>query len=374
VLVTKIRWVERMIGAAILARRYRHKIRLASKQFPIVDDPELSAAIRKRFNGYSFDLWHKVYAAASGRTSVDYLPEDLFYNVFESRLNPRHRKEAYKDKNHYDRLGWSCLPETVFRIINGRLFDPSYQMIDLESALQLAQATGLSEFVAKPARATGGGVGVGFLDLGQLASFAAAQLKPNADWIVQHPIRQHEEMSRLHPSCVNTLRIITIRMAAAVTVVSAFVRIGTGTTRVDNLTAGKSIAVGVEQGGRLGKSAYDDDLRRCDVHPDHGYAFDQFIIPSFSAAQQTCIRLHQSIPELDLISWDMAISHDGTPIVVEFNIRRQDVNTSQVCSGPVLKPYIDQVLGRGGWLVIPGIGAIDRQVDSPFAAGDVDGP
>jgi hypothetical protein len=370
VLATKIRWIERMVGAVIIARRYRYKIRLLSKQFPIVDDPDLRAAIRKRFNGYSFDLWHKVYAAASGRSSVDYLPEDLFYNVFESRLNPRHRKTTYGDKNHYDRLGWSCLPETVFRIINGRLFDSSYRMIDLDTGLQLAKATRLPEFVAKPARATGGGVGVKFLELGQLASFAATQMKPNADWIVQHPIRQHADLSRLHPSCVNTFRIITIRMGTAVTVVSAFIRIGTGTTRVDNLTAGKSIAIGVEEDGRLGKYGYDNDLRRSDAHPDHGYAFDGLIIPSFSAAQQTCIRLHQSIPELDLISWDVAISHDGTPIVLEFNIRRQDVNTCQVCSGPVLKPYIDQVLGRAGWLVIPGIGAIDRQVDIPPAPGD----
>jgi hypothetical protein len=370
VLATKIRWIERMVGAAILARRYRHKIKLVSRQFPIVDDPDMKAAIRKRYNGYSYDLWHKVYAAASGRPSVDYLPEDLFYNVFENRLNPRHRKNTYRDKNYYDRLGWSCLPETVFRIINGRLFDPSYQMIALDTAMKLARATGLAEFVAKPARETGGGAGVQFLDLEGLDSFTAAHLKVNADWIVQRPIRQHGEMSRLHPSCVNTLRIITIRMAAAVTVVSAFVRIGTGNTRVDNLTAGKSIAVGIERDGRLGKNGYDNDLRQCDVHPDHGYAFDQFIIPSFPAAQQTCIRLHQSIPELDLISWDVAISHDGAPIVLEFNIRRQDVNTSQVCSGPVLKPYIDQVLGRAGWVVIPGIGAIDRQVDSPLAPGD----
>jgi hypothetical protein len=359
-----------MLGSVILARRYRHKIRLVSRQLPIIDDPALSAAIRKRFNGYSFDVWHKVYAAASGRSSVDYLPEDLFYNVFENRLNPRHRKTSYGDKNHYDRLGWSCLPETVFRIINGRLFDSSYQMIDRDTALQLAQATGLSEFVAKPARATGGGVGVRFLDPGQRASFAAAQAKPNADWIIQHPIRQHGDLAQLHPNCVNTLRIITIRMGSSVTVVSAFLRIGTGTARIDNMTEGKGIAVGVEDDGRLRKCAYDNDLRRYDVHPDHGYGFDEIIVPSFSAAQQTCIRLHQTIPELDFISWDVAIAHDGAPVVLEFNIRRQDVNTSQVCSGPVLKPYIDEVLGRDRWMIIPGIGAIDRHVDVPLSAGD----
>ena len=359
-----------MVGAVILARRYRHKIRVVSKQFPIVDDPELSAGIRKRFNGYSFDLWHKVYAATSDRSSVDYLPEDIFYNVFESRLNPRHRKSSYADKNHYDRLGWSCLPETVFRIINGRLFDPSYQMIDLDTALRLAQATGLAEFVVKPARATGGGTGVRFLDLRRLNSFVAAQMLPNADWIVQHPIRQHVELSRLHPSCVNTLRIITIRMGTAVTVVSAFIRIGTGTTRVDNLTAGKSIAIGIEQDGQLSRYGYDNDLRRSETHPDHGYVFEGLVVPSFSAAQQTCIGLHQTIPELDLISWDVAIAHDGAPIILEFNIRRQDLNTTQVCSGPVLQPYIDEVLGRAPWLVIPGIGAIDRHPDVPLTAGD----
>ena len=46
------------------------------------------------------------------------------------------------DKNYYDRLGWSCLPQTIFRIINGRLFDKSYpyRMIDADTALALARA------------------------------------------------------------------------------------------------------------------------------------------------------------------------------------------------------------------------------------------
>jgi hypothetical protein len=367
VLATKIRWIERMVGAVVIARRYRHKIRLASKQFPIVDDPELNAAIRKRFNGYSFDLWHKVYAAASGRTSVDYLPEDLFYNVFENRLNPRHRKATYADKNHYDRLGWSCLPQTIFRIINGRLFDRTYRMIDTDTALAVARGTELSEFVVKPTRETGRGSRVMFLDFSSLAAFLPANMKHHSDWIIQYPIIQHEVMAGLNASSVNTIRIITIRMGAVVSIVSSFATIGTRRLRADNRAG---ICASVEEDGRLGKDGYDDNLQRYTTHPDHGYAFDSFVIPSFSAAQQTCIGLHQTIPELDLISWDVAIAHNGAPVVTEFNIRRQDINTSQVCSGPVLKPYIDQVLGRAGWLVIPGIGAIDRQVDIPHAADD----
>ena len=68
-----------------------------------------------------------------------------------------------------------------------------------------------------------------------------------------------------------------------------------------------------------------------------------------------------------MISWDVAIGHDGHPIVLEFNVRRPDIGHSQVCNGPVLTPYIDAVLARRKWHMIPGIGAID-EVDADAIA------
>lgn len=363
-LATKIRWCERMVGAAIIARKYRQKTKYLLRQLPIVEEPGLKAAIGKRFDGYSCDLWHKVYAAASGRSSVDYMPEDIFYNIFQSRLNPRHRREAYKDKNYFDRLDWP-LPQTIFRIIDGRLFDKSYRMIDAETALALARDTELSEFVVKPARESGGGNRVAFLDLPALTSFLPANMKRHSDWIVQHPIRQHETMASLNASSVNTIRIITIRIGAKVSVVSCFVRIGIGGKRVDNISVG-GVAIGIEQDGRLMKCGYMDEsyiLRRHTTHPEQGYSFDSLVIPSFAAAQQTCIVVHQGVPDLDLLSWDVAIDHQGVPIVIEVNMGRQDINISQICNGPVFRPYIDAVLGRHEWFVTPGIGAIDQQAD-----------
>ena len=367
-LAMKIRWVERMCGAAIIAHRCRRKIKRLSRKLPIVEMPGLKADIAKRFNGYSCDLWHKAYAAASGRSSVDYVPEDIFYNVFMDRLNPRNRRVPFQDKNYLDRMNWPCLPETVFRIVNGRLFDKSYQMIDVDTALALVRSTGLSEFVVKPTRGTSGGHGVAFLDLAALTAFIPANLKRHSDWIIQRPVIQHEVMSELHSSSVNTMRILTIRTSAQVSVVQAFLRIGIGRSRVDNLTSG-NIAVGIEEDGRLKKVGYDLALRRCSTHPDHGYAFDRFVIPSLEAARQTCIGLHQGIPELDLISWDVAIDHRGVPVVIELNVGRQDANLSQICSGPVFGPFVDAVLARHEWFVIPGIGAIDRQADIAPDAG-----
>lgn len=359
-----MKWVERMVGAAIIARRCRKKAERIVRQLPVVDDPALRNAVSKRYQGYSFDLWHKAYGAASGQPCADYVPEDLFYNVFEARLNPRHRREAYRDKNYYDRLGWTCLPRTLFRIIDGRLFDASYHQIDQGAALRIARDAGLAEFVAKPARDSGGGARVSFLSFQELSAFVPANLRRNADWIVQEPIVQHAEMTALNPHAVNTIRIVTIRMGAEVSVVSAFVRIGSSGQRVDNLTAG-NVAVGVLPDGTLREHGYDLNLKRSDVHPEYGYAFGGIVLPSYPEAQLTCIRLHESIPDLDLISWDVAIGGDGEPVVIEFNIGRQDISVSQVCNGPVLNPYIDDVLARHKWLVIPGIGAIDSQADMP---------
>jgi hypothetical protein len=362
VLATKMQWIERMVGAVIIAHRCRRKIQRLSRKLPIDRQPRMKDGVRRRFPGYSYDLWHRAYAAVNGRASVDYVPEDLFYNVFETRLNPRNRREPYKDKNFFDRMGWECLPQTIFRIINGRLFDKTYEMIDIDTALALAHDAAVPELVVKPAIDSGSGSRVAFLDEPQLAAFLPANLKPHSDWIVQRPIVQHEDMARLNPSSVNTLRVVTIRTGADVSVISSFAKIGTPGSRVDNVSAG-NIAVGIEEDGRLRQHGYDFAFRQSAAHPSHGYTYRDVVIPSFESVLHTCVRLHRRVPDLDLLSWDVAIGRDGNPVVIEVNIRRQDVNITQICNGPVFSPYVDAVLARHEWLVIPGIGAIDAQAD-----------
>jgi hypothetical protein len=145
-------------------------------------------------------------------------------------------------------------------------------------------------------------------------------------------------------------------------VISGFAKIGTRGARVDNVSAG-NIAVGIAEGGRLREQGCDFAFQLSAAHPDHGYCYADVVIPSYDAVRETCIRLHRHVPDLDLLSWDVAIRSDGAPVVIEVNIRRQDVNLTQICNGPVFSPYVDPVLARHKWLEIPGIGAIDAQAD-----------
>lgn len=366
-LSTVIRRAEFVFGSAHIARLHKKQIAEIAKMLDVKPDPEMRAQLRQRYGGYSCTLWHSVYAAVSGIRSVDYLPEDIFFNVVERRLNPRLRRDTYRDKNFYDRFNWQGLPVTVLRVINGELFDRDYRSVDLATGLALARQSSADEFVVKPSRETRGGFRVAFIPPADLEAALKPKLKRNADWIIQEPFRQHELMAALNASSVNTLRIMTIRLGAEIAVVSAFIRIGIGSARVDNLSSG-SLAAGVTRdaatgAGRLGAFACDVHLKTCTNHPDHGYRFDSISLPFFGAAEKLCMDLHAAIPDLGVLSWDIAIDAKGTPGVIEFNIGRQEILTHQACNGPVFTPYIDRVLGRHPWLALPVLGPLDRLFD-----------
>lgn len=366
-LSTWIRRAEFVFGCAHVARLHKKQMAEVARGLDIKPDPEMRARLRQRLGRYSCTLWHSVYAAINGVHSVDYLPEDIFFNIFERRLNPRLRRDTYRDKNFYDRMNWPGLPVTVLRVINGELFDPAYRSLDLAAGLALARQSSADEFVVKPSRATRGGFRVAFIPVADLEHVLRMKLRPNSDWIVQEPVRQHHLMAALNASSVNTLRIMTIRLGGEVAVVSAFVRIGVKGARVDNLSSG-NMAAGVTrhegtETGRLGAFACDDKLKLHATHPDHGYRFDTISLPFFGAAERLCMDLHERIPDLGLLSWDIAINAQGAPGVIEFNVGRQDINTHQACNGPVFAPYIDRVLGRHPWLTLPGLGPLDHLFD-----------
>ena len=127
-------------------------------------------------------------------------------------------------------------------------------------------------------------------------------------------------MSSLHPSSVNTVRLITFATGATVQLFAAAMRIGTHGKSVDNWAAG-GVIVGVDaERGELRaegfhKPGYGGRVQR---HPDSGIAFQGFKIPYFSAALELVARLHGYLPDIHSIGWDVAITPAG-PTIIEGN-------------------------------------------------------
>ncbi len=314
------------------------------------DGPDLTPEMRAealRFlggmvAGYTDLTAHIAFFRANGIASPYYMPEDIFYALIMPVLNTPDRAAILRDKQNYDLLpGWPRRPVTLGRIMNGRLLDPTFRPTTPQEVSTAAQ--GLDEVVIKPSRDSSGGKMVRFCDVASLSSLIS-DLK---DAVVQRPIVQHRDLRALNPGSVNTVRAITYRRLDGQLVwISATLRMGRGSMRVDNHVAG-GIACAVADDGRLADVGFDKKFRRYDGHPDTMVAFAGRVLPGFDQLREAALAAHERTPWIDFASWDIAIEEDGKPTIVEVNVGTS-LGLPQLVNGPILAPVLDDMKRRIG--------------------------
>jgi hypothetical protein len=138
--------------------------------------------------------------------------------------------------------------------------------------------------------------------------------------LLQHRIEQHPAVSALHASSINTVRLITFCRHGRVTLFSAASRIGTHGKSVDNWAAGGLIVRIDPQSGELrGEGFFKPGYGgRVTIHPDSNIRFEGYAIPYFREAVAMVARMHEGLPGIHSIGWDVAISPDG-PVIIEGN-------------------------------------------------------
>jgi hypothetical protein len=278
---------------------------------------------------------------ARGRFEAGYLHEDIFFGAIEPALNPPERQYAVADKNGYDRLGLAMrVPETVARVLRGRLADANRAPSTVEEAVGRASEGGETEVILKQAIGSMAGKAVKVVPVSELPSALAPLLGKRElfnDHVVQRLVRQHESLAAFNPTSVNTLRIMTYRSRAGVVLVSSVFRAGGVGNRVDNQSRG-GVAVGIVEGvlRETGHAGADHTgYTALEAHPGSGVRFAGFVVPGWRAAVEACIASHCRIPTLDLLSWDVAIDTDSQPVLIEINTVLQSLLMHQMENGPI---------------------------------------
>ena len=140
-------------------------------------------------------------------------------------------------------------------------------------------------------------------------------------FLVQERIIQHQEMNALNPSCVNTMRMLTIRTGQMIHLYQDYLKIGINDNFVDNGLYG-NIMIGIREGGRLMDNACSGALDSpsfvMDRHPQTNVIFKDFTIPFYQESVVMAKSLHQLFQQFFMIGWDIGITPDG-PIVIEAN-------------------------------------------------------
>lgn len=116
------------------------------------------------------------------------------------------------------------------------------------------------------------------------------------------------------------MRVMTYRWRDELRVLPMLMRIGCRKSAVDNAHAG-DVFIGVSDQGLLAPSAPTEFNERFTKHPDTGVVFDGYRIFGAEKVIGAAKRMHATMPQVGIVSWDFTVDEDGEPLVIEANIR-----------------------------------------------------
>ena len=295
-------------------------------------------------------LYHRIYTARSGKFRPEYMPEDLYACRIERYFTDR-EAARYLDNKCYYYSFFSDIrqPELIVMRMGGFWIDPSRRIITVEQAKKLFLDA--SDTVVKKAFNSEGGFGVFFPGENDKDVIFEKICEGGEDIVVQKRVRQHRAYSALHPESVNTLRIMSLITRKDVRILKVCVRIGAGSSCVDNICNG-GFFVGVDENGVTMDIGAGADGRVLTEHPDLHYTLGGIALPGIDKAAELVRRAHGIMSHCRLAAWDIAIDEDGEAVLIETNLSMAGIGNIQACSGPLFgkhtKAVLDEVFYKNG--------------------------
>ena len=306
--------------------------------------------------------WHKLYQSMNGHFDIKYFPEILYTSKLEPLLNPQNYCDVFSDKNLLEVLFGDeetvRTPKTFFGCANGTCFDGRREVIP-ETEL-VKGFSDIGDAVIKPTVDTGSGRDVCVVSMHDGTDIKSGRTVENLlssfgrNFVVQEKLTPCEEMLKLAPNCVSTIRLITFIANHQVFHAPLVLRVGTGNSDVDNIHAG-GLCVGMKDDGTLKRLAYrlgyGDKRDTFEVHPDSQITFFGYRIPSIETMISAAYRLHERVLQLGIISWDFTVDDCNKVVLIEANCRDQSVWFPQIVNECALfgenTEYMLELLRKG---------------------------
>lgn len=283
--------------------------------------------------------WHKLLYSITGKQKPEFIPEIIFQQIVRPAMNDYTFAGVWSDKAYIDYfIRGVKTARSIVRNVNGRFLDEHFNLITIQEAQTIVDQ--YMKLVIKPSTYTDTGKGVCLLS----APFNLPELvnKYKKNFVIQLPLKQHSDMSKLNPSSINTIRINSVLFETEAHVMSAFVKVGQMGEFADN--SGKErYFIGIHEDGSFFDYAIDHDLNRYKKIPS-GYDFANQKIPCYDKVCRAIEKAHKCIPHFGLAFWDVCVNEDGEPVIVEVNLRYPDGTIPQAAGNPFLGKYTKEVM------------------------------
>lgn len=330
----------------------------------------------RRYNVRPGLHWIKRTYNISGSLDPRCIPRNLWYGRIIPYFNSPLYERQLQDKNlHHLLFPDVKRPETVYKHP-----DSDYGLDDLSPITRseaYARCLRPGKYIIKPTTDTFEGQGIkAFSDTdGQDSIYALLDQYTEVPHIVQRFVRQHPTLAAFNESTFNTVRLITLVLDGQAYILSSILRIGAAGNCVDNVSQG-GYQVKIEADGSLSPLAYTfakdhlgmstDTDRVQYVKATHtGARFEGTVIPSWDALCDTACREALRLPYMKLIGWDMGVDEKGDVVLIEFNARpEQNESTCGPSFGDLTERVLEEVFLRN-----PGHSVLRRHKPSAFTGG-----
>jgi hypothetical protein len=296
-------------------------------------------------------IWHLAFAKITGKQDVRFIPGQVWNDQVLPFLNDLSLRPAFLDKNLSDIfLDAGRTPATILKRMHGNYYKGTTQLTRQDAVSHLTSFGG-KRFIIKGSR-TDNGLGIRMLEIAGEKFLVNGEERQIADledlygnnFLVQEMIVQHQDLAKIHPQSVNTIRVVTLRWREEITVLMSIARFGIGGGLNDNLGSG-GIACGIDSDGRLMDRAFDIEGNVYSEHPTTGFRFEnRASVPSHDRACEFARDLHRQIFHFDIVSWDIAIARDGAPIFLEVNFRGGCDSYQIVVGRPLFGNLTEEIL------------------------------
>jgi len=275
------------------------------------------------------------YKQMTGVESDLYIPQTFFFYYLCPFLN---QAGYQQDKNLFRKLldvrnskMDIIMPFQVIYNQGGVFYDSDGEACSKEDAIKLV-VNYPKDIIVKPTTHATWGKGVIKLSPEGKSFDTVRRLfdEYNTDFSFEEKMAQHSDLASFNPTSLNTTRIVTYRkLNGELIFLYALQRFGGKDAVVDNASAG---------GGFVALS--DDGVVDRTIKKYKSLKFEKLSakvverIPYFQKMKETALYLHTKLPNLNFIGWDMSVTQEGTPVLIEFNTRPA-AELRQISFGPV---------------------------------------
>jgi len=305
------------------------------------------------FQKYGFNVSRvecEYFSKASGIISDYYITFTLWQYFIYPYLNRAEWRYAYTDKNMFERILDINrvqkeidvnIPETIISNMNGILF-VNGKISDFEDAVD-AVVNHYSDMIIKPTVETCQGHGVAKIEYEGIARKNIVELLKNyrVNYVVQNAVVQHPDLKAFNETSVNTIRLTTYRdFHGKIKVIQVLQRFGGKGSIFDNASAGGTFCAIHSDG------TYDRTVHK--FHTLKTSRLDDSLpqrVPYFEKIVSVCEYMHNQLPMFDIVAWDMTVTPEGHPYIIEYNIC--PAPELQMATGPLFpKEDLDEIMQR----------------------------